>query len=428
MKLLPIQNTHTWGVSASAQSNTQNNTLPVQSKMQITTGYLNHTASKNYAPSFGKFILDDLFYYFNRRLNRSRELEKSGQIQDVNQKVVDDITLLSKKLGVSPAVAKLRYEECLNIGGIEPEGNGYEVGLNKVIGYNAEKLDLIQNVVTPIIRNGNYKDFDIPNGVIFYGPRGRGKSYMAECLMEHFGKKKDNIYTNVISEDWDKGDTDENAFAIAETFEEAKKRYERDKIRTVIYIEGLDRLLNEKNNPILCAEFISAAADCRKNGITWVGTITAPKAMPDWLFDPQITSVSIPVKAISDVEQSAVMSYFWAKYDRLDKSDHNVILNYLRNENKKIYPPQFEEIAKNVDKKLSKKDYSSEKRGNYSAPVTTDVVLTAIREHIASKELGIGDKLKIENAQKEELMGLDDAAYINKIQEKYYGNKLPENN
>ena len=251
---------------------------------------------------------------------------------------------------------------------------------------------------------------------------------MAECLMEHFGKKKDNIYTNVISEDWDKGDTDENAFAIAETFEEAKKRYERDKIRTVIYIEGLDRLLNEKNNPILCAEFISAAADCRKNGITWVGTITAPKAMPDWLFDPQITSVSIPVKAISDVEQSAVMSYFWAKYDRLDKSDHNVILNYLRNENKKIYPPQFEEIARNVDKKLSKKDYSSEKRGNYSAPVTTDVVLTAIREHIASKELGIGDKLKIENAQKEELMGLDDAAYINKIQEKYYGNKLPENN
>ncbi len=40
MKLLPIQNTRTNGVSVSAQSNTQNNTHPLQSKMQIRTGYL----------------------------------------------------------------------------------------------------------------------------------------------------------------------------------------------------------------------------------------------------------------------------------------------------------------------------------------------------------------------------------------------------
>ena len=435
MRVASIQNTHTTGVPVFAQSNTKNNTHPVQSKMQIRTGYLNHVSSKNSAPSFGWFILDDLFYYFNRKLNSSRELELSGQIQDVNQKVVDDITLLSKKLGISPAVAKVRYQECLDIGGIKPKGNGYEEGLNKVIGYNAEKLDLIQNVVTPLVIDAgkndgcypNYKNPDVPNGVLFYGPRGRGKSYMAECLLEHLNKKRHNIYTRVISKNWDKGDTDENAFAIAKTFEEAKKRYEQDKIRTVIYIEELDKLLNENDNPILCAEFIAAATDCRKNGITWIGTITAPKAMPNWLFSPHITSVPMPIKSISDVEQSAVMSYFWAKHDRLDKSDHTVILNYLRNENEKIYPPQFEEIANNVNKKLGKKDYNSEKRGNYRAPVTTDVVLNTIREHLASKDLGERDKQKIENAQKEELMGLDDAVYINKIQEKYYGNKLLNN-
>lgn len=435
MKLLPIQNTRTNGVSVSAQSNTQNNTHPLQSKMQIRTGYLNHAASKNSAPSFGWFILDDLFYYFNRKLNSSRELELSGQIQDVNKKVVDDITLLSKKLGISPAVAKVRYQECLDIGGIKPKGNGYEEGLNKVIGYNAEKLDLIQNVVTPLVIDAgkndgcypNYKNPDVPNGVLFYGPRGRGKSYMAECLLEHLNKKRHNIYTRVISKNWDKGDTDENAFAIAKTFEEAKKRYEQDKIRTVIYIEELDRLLNENNNPILCAEFIAAATDCRKNGITWIGTITAPKAMPDWLFDPHITNVSMPVKAISDVEQSALMSYFWAKHDRLDKSNHNTILNYFRDNDIKLYPPQFEKIAKNVNEKLNKKDYKSEKRGNYRAPVTTDVVLNTIREHLASRELGIGDKQKLEKLQREELVGLDDAAYINKIQDKHYGNKLLNN-
>lgn len=81
MKLLPIQNTHTKGVSVSAQANTQNSTHPAQSKMQITTGYLNHAASKNYAPSFGWFILDDLFYYYNRRLNQKRVNEKNEQIR-----------------------------------------------------------------------------------------------------------------------------------------------------------------------------------------------------------------------------------------------------------------------------------------------------------------------------------------------------------
>ncbi len=93
-------------MSVSAQSNTQNNTHPVQSKMQIRTGYLNHAASKNYAPSFGWFGLDDLFYYFNRRLNQKRESEKNEQIRATQKKVVDDIAIISKKIQYSDVSGK----------------------------------------------------------------------------------------------------------------------------------------------------------------------------------------------------------------------------------------------------------------------------------------------------------------------------------
>ena len=209
---------------------------------------------------------------------------------------------------------------------------------------------------------------------------------MAECLLEHLNKKRHNIYTRVISKNWDKGDTDENAFAIAKTFEEAKKRYEQDKIRTVIYIEELDKLLNENDNPILCAEFISAATDCRKNGVTWIGTITAPKAMPDWLFSPHITSVPMPIKSISDVEQSALMSYFWAKLGRYDKSDHEEILNYCKMNAITLAPPMFVQIADNVEKRLSELDKNYKDEPAYIAPVTTEDVIKAIIDYSHEQE------------------------------------------
>ena len=102
MRATSIQNNACTGRTVSFKSN--------QNKMQINT---NHTLlnsklnrSSMASPSFGWFIIDDLFYYFNRRLNTSREREKSKQIEETNKKVVDDIYLLSQKLNISPAAAK----------------------------------------------------------------------------------------------------------------------------------------------------------------------------------------------------------------------------------------------------------------------------------------------------------------------------------
>lgn len=426
MRVASIQTAQ--NVHSAQQSHTKNN----QPRLQINTGYLNKALmQKSYNPSFGWFLIDDMFYYFNRRLNESRELQKNRQINETNQKVVDDISLLAKKLHVSPAIAKERYKEYLEIGGIKPNGTGYEYGLNKVIGYCGEKLNIIQNVVTPIISaqeaefpNSEHRpsEFDVPNGVIFYGPRGRGKSYMAECLMEHFKKKSPQINTYTISEPWQDGDTNNNALAIVYAFERAKEQYERTKQRSVIYIEEFDKMLNEKKNPILCAEFVNAVRDCKKKGITWVGTITSPKAMPNWLFDPDISNVTMPIKSISEVEQSAVMSYFWTRHDRTDKSNHDVILNYMRENEIAIYPPDFEKISKRVNEKLAVKDYRSEKRGNYRAPVTTQDVLAGIIEY--NKIKNIENEQQIKDKEREELLNIDDADYISKVKEQYYGNKL----
>ena len=224
------------------QNNNTNNHSP---KMKISMNHSSLNTPKAHNPSFGWFIIDDLFFYFrDKKMNKVQNEQRLEQIRETNQKVVDDITLLSQKFRIPMDVAKAKYENYLNIGGITPSKNGMEVGLNKVIGYSKEKLDLIEKVVTPIvarqtaIKNGEEPsdEFTIPNGIILYGPNGRGKSFTAESLIEHFEKKAKkenlNIKTKYLSGRWQEGDTDKNANMIYETFQKAKKDHEETNCQT----------------------------------------------------------------------------------------------------------------------------------------------------------------------------------------------------
>lgn len=430
MKTASVSNVSAYNQNTALKNNS-NSLGSTQMKVNLSSSSLKFNTQKSHNPSFGWFGIDDLFYYFNRDLNKSREAKRREQIEETNQKVVDDISLLAKKLRIPSSVAKEKYNEYLKIGGIEPKRNGHEVGLNQVIGYSKEKLDLIKDVVTPIVasqlaaKKGETlsEEFNIPNGVIFYGPKGRGKSFMAESLLEHFKEKSKDMYLNIrtvrLDKPWKNGDTDENAYAIADAFEEAKKYHEEKNGHTIIYIDAFDKLLNETDNPILCAEFITGATNCKDNGITWVGNIISPKVQPDWLFNPNRTSVCVPVRNMSDTEMSAVMSYFWAYHDRKDNSNHNEILSHLDNINLDIYPPQFKNIAKEINKSLGKKDYDSYKRGHYKEPVKTNDVISALETYKAESELENQSRKRAIST----LDSLTDDSYILKIQEKYNANK-----
>ncbi len=427
MRTAPIQNTGVYDNNTVSKNNLNTN----QTKMRISQNYSQLNMQKSNNPAFGWFGLDDLFYYFNKKLNASREAKRKEQIEETNKKVVDDISLMSKKMRIPVSVARDKYNEYLKIGGIEPNKNGHEIGLNKVIGYSNEKLDLIKDVVTPIVmkqkavQSGQQppEDLKIPNGVLVYGPNGRGKSYMLESLVEHFKIKSRQdglkIKTFVINRPWNLGDTDENAYAIADTFEDAKKFNEESNGHSIIYVNNLDNLLDEDEHPILCAEFLNATTNCAKDNITWIGSVCSPKLEPQWLFNPSRTDICLAVRNMSDPEMSALMSYFWAQKDRQDNSDHNKVLNYLNETGMNVYPPVFKQIADNVDKKLKEQDYDNYKRGRYKKPVETQDVISALEEYRT-------DLVLQKQARPRALSALDsltDDAYIAKIQEKHNANK-----
>lgn len=420
---------------SSSQTNLQN-TIKVSQKMQpamrVNSSYTTMNMQKMQNPSFGWFGVDDLFYYYSKKLNNKREEERNSQINEVHRKIYDDIKNIAKKEGISESEVRDKFNDSLNIGGITMYGGGKEEGLNRIIGYPLEKLALIKDVVAPIVatqidRNlGKALDENekIPNGVVIYGSNGRGKTYFAKSLLEHLDYKKDytikdgkkerlNIRTETISCDNRKMPDVNNSNFIKNSFEEAKKFHETTGGHTIIFIDDLELITNEEKYPETASEFIVQASNAAKNGITWVGTLLSPKLVPKWVFMPELTNITVPLNELEDSDKSAVMSYFWAQNNRLDKSDHNIAILSSKDSHKELAAPMFSRISGQIDSNLlHSKDYKTPKRGEYKAPVDTQAVVDGINNY-GWVEARADDKSEIDKLNK------DAEKYINDIKEEY---------
>jgi len=352
---------------------------------------------QNNSPSFGRFLIDDLFFWGKKKLNNSREIIRQNQIKDVRSQVHDDIALLSNRLGISKDEAKTRYQADLDIAGIQPSLNGHEEGLNRVVGYSLEKLELMKKAVAPILNsvNGKTSQYPVPNGIILYGPHGTGKSYMAASLMEHLSikspKYKNPVYgsnplyinkikTKTIDKNWTTGDTDDNFEALFETFEQAK-RDGGNGFHTVILINDFDKLMKNSNTKLLQKELEFSTQHPSKNGITWIGITNDITKQPEWIFDTNRTSMIIPVKGYkTDAETSAAISHFISEVGRKDNSNHNKILDHLNTTQLPKFPQYIMEFVDKVNRNLMSKDYYSCRTGQYKAPVKDKLLMAAIDE------------------------------------------------
>ena len=354
---------------------------------------------QNNSPNFGKFLLDDLFFWGKRQLNHTRESQKKFHVKQLHKKALNDIKILSKRLGISEYAASKKYQNDLDIGGIKPKYNGYEVGLNKVIGYSLEKLELIKQAVVPIIKTQEAKqlgkdvsfEYQVPAGIILHGEPGTGKSHMAESLLEHIGikakEKNLKINTIVIDKPWDKGDTDENLFSLWDTFENAQKAGKNGE-HSVIMINNFDKLMSAKDAELIKLEVAYQTQHPAQDGVTWIATINDKNKLTEEYYDKNRTSIMMPIGRMkSDAEVSAVFSHFIAETNRKDKLNHDEILDYAKENNLPFVPGKIKKVIDNVDKFLKEtKDKSKYEKhfgqtfdtGEYKEPVRDEYVKDVI--------------------------------------------------
>ena len=349
-------------------------------------GYVSSTNIKQRnSPNFG-FSIKDLFRGVMKPLSWAREAQRENQIKKVNLKVRDDIEILSKRLGIKKEEAVARYQEDLNIGGIEVAENGSkQVGLNKVVGRSLEKLELIKNFIAPVVKSvkrEHKKIADeslIPNGIIIHGKQGSGKSHLVDSLIEHLEQKSEKIWGWTkegryeyprkdievvrLQNKWLEGDTDENFYTIANAFNEAKAnhKFPHDrKSHTIIIIDKLEDLLNCKNGELIKTELEYQTKNCGQNGVTWITTTNSIKEFPEWMLNPNRTSMIMPIGPVrADAEKSALLSHFISEVGRKDVSDHNKVLDYMSENMPRPYPSEMKNMVESIDRKLyQEKDYT----------------------------------------------------------------------
>lgn len=110
-------------------------------------------------------------------------------------------------------------------------------GFGKIAGYGDIKEKLISIVGNSIILEKDKQEVAVPNGILFYGPKGNGKTTFAEAFAEQLDcnlVKVENLLDPV-----------ENLKNLRKELEKGKKLFEEKGIRTILQIDEFDEFAPE---------------------------------------------------------------------------------------------------------------------------------------------------------------------------------------
>lgn len=181
-------------------------------------------------------------------------------------------------------------------------------GLSKVVGYNQEKQFLINKIVTPIVKNQNNK---IPNLLILYGPKGTGKTFIAQSIIEETGCNVINIENSL--------DTTVNYGLLNDALKQADEKFKRTGKRSFIKIEEFDSFIDTTDDALI-SSYKELIEKLSKNHATLITTTNHPQNINrsiiqasgcEKLYFPPIRKNDIPalIKHYADVFVDDTVDY-----------------------------------------------------------------------------------------------------------------------
>lgn len=162
-----------------------------------------------------------------KHLEVMQELEANFKKQKHDQE-------LAKKLEETNALVDEMYESCCNFN--KPKGFG------KIAGYENIKRMLIDHLGVPIALEKSGLPTAVPNGVLLFGPLGTGKTTLAKAFAEQLDCNLVQINPTF--------DFKTDFHNLVNTAKAAQKKFEKDKIRTIIQIDSFE-VFAPKNSKII---------------------------------------------------------------------------------------------------------------------------------------------------------------------------------
>ncbi len=165
-----------------------------------------NTISRSYNFSFGAVkikpsFLKNITQNTTRNLNQNDSFIRSTSINEVNDTVSKNI-----------------------------ENEGF----SQLAGYEDEKNALYKNFISEIEKAKQGKEANVPNAVLFFGPKGNGKTTFAKALTQEIGARRVSVYSGI-------GANSEEKFLnrLMTKANEAKELYERTGQLSVIFLDEI---------------------------------------------------------------------------------------------------------------------------------------------------------------------------------------------
>lgn len=156
-------------------------------------------------------------------------------------------------------------------------------GLGRVAGMDALKQQLRDEVLEPIQNPRRYQKYGrtgIPNGYLFFGPPGCGKTYLAQCLAEELKLPFLQLRMSDISSKY----IHETTRKIGEFFEEAER-----KAPCLVFIDEMDAVMPDRRNlsgstehkSEEVSELLVRMEQSQKKGIVLIGATNFPQRLDE---------------------------------------------------------------------------------------------------------------------------------------------------
>lgn len=155
--------------------------------------------------------------------NRTLQETLSKQMADLQRVHQAEMQKLSDSINKASQSAEI-FEKMADLNNAK--------GFGKIAGYKDQKNILLDHFGTPIALERDGKPADVPGGILFFGPKGNGKTTFAEAFAGQLDCELVRVSSTL--------DPKKDLKALRATAEQAQKRFSKEKTRTIILINEFD--------------------------------------------------------------------------------------------------------------------------------------------------------------------------------------------
>ena len=197
-------------------------------------------------------------------------------------------------------------------------------GVDSVAGYKHEMNVLIDEFINRVAREKAGEDIEIFGSILFFGPNSNGKTHITKAVAQASDCNIVKIRTAAISNSARQSALEE----IKNIALESQERFNKDRIRTIIFIDEIDKLIGEDST--IAKDFEDFIKNCSKNyHCTVFAATNEPMALGLDIDDPDVFPIKMSIEPPESPNTEEIFKYYLSTY-QTGKIDYNELARAVK--------------------------------------------------------------------------------------------------